>query len=467
MDFSRRASYASCAKPKWRSRNSGIEAIAVSIAINKKPFIDSFMFTTNRAEIYYGWKIVAAILVMLTFATGLSFYNHAVILNALAKQPVFTVQSASIAVSLFFLSGGFTGLWVAKLIQQFDVRICICLGAVISCLALTSLAWVETIWQLYAVYLLFGVGFSASNLIPATTLVTRWFHKKRAMALSIASTGLSLGGVLITPICAVLVESIGLARAAPIMGGMFLIGVIPVAVIWLRPNPASMGLTIDREVEHSVKKDEAQINLKETTSNLTMDHFSQGTSFAEARRGRFFWGVSMAYIFLMLAQVGGISHQYGLAREILNEGQTAVAVAILPIASIVGRLAGGWLVEQISIRVFAIVMMILQVISLGFLAGGYNTFSLCAGLALFGITVGNLLMLQPLLLAHAFGIKEYPRIFAVSNLMSSWGTAAGPTILGVAYAASQNLYSMPYLIAAGAGLLGLLFFLGGGKVRGE
>jgi len=111
--------------------------------------------------------------------------------------------------------------------------------------------------------------------------------------------------------------------------------------------------------------------------------------------------------------------------------------------------------------------MILQDVSLGILAGGYNAFSLCAGLALFGITVGNLLMLQPLLLAHAFGIKEYPRIFAVSNLMSSWGTAAGPTILGVAYVASENIYTMPYLIAGGAGLLGLLFFLGGGKVQGK
>jgi len=427
------------------------------------------MSNTNRTEIYYGWKVIAAILVMLTFATGLSFYNHAVILNALAKQPAFTVQSASVAVSLFFLSGGFTGLWVAKLIQQFDVRICICLGAVISGVALTSLAWVETTGQLYAVYLLFGVGFSASNLIPATTLVTRWFHKKRAMALSIASTGLSLGGVLVTPVCAVLVESIGLTRAAPIMGGMFIIGVIPVAVIWLRPSPASMGLTVDGidQVNGSIQANVNPSGFEQTTAVLTPDLSSQGASFAEARRGRFFWGVSFTYIFLMLAQVGGISHQYGLAREILTEAQTVAVVAILPIASIVGRLIGGWIVEQISIRIFAIAMMILQIIALSLLSGGFNAFSLCVGLALFGITVGNLLMLQPLLIAYAFGIREYPKIFSVSNLMSSWGTAAGPAILGAAYGASQNLYGTPYLIAAGAGLLGLLFFLGGGKVQGE
>jgi MFS family permease len=355
------------------------------------------------------------------------------------------------------------------LIQQFDVRICICVGAVISCLALTSLAWVETVWQLYSVYLFFGVGFSASNLIPVTTLITRWFHKKRAMALSIASTGLSLGGVLITPLCAVLVESIGLSRAAPIMGGMFLIGVIPVSVIWLRPSPASMGLLADgdKEAPGSINSEPEQSRLGNSIPATGTKMMSSGVSFTDAYRGRFFWGVSIAYIFLMMAQVGGISHQYGLARELMSEAQTAVVVAILPIASIVGRLIGGWVVEQVPIRTFAIVMMILQMLSLGLLAGGFTVLSLCIGLALFGITVGNLLMLQPLLIAHAFGVKDYAKIFSVSNLMSSWGTAAGPAILGVAYVANQDLYSIPYLIASAAGLLGLLFFQGGGAVRAK
>ncbi len=44
---------------------------------------------------FYGWKIVWAILVQLTFTSGLSFYNHAIYLNALAAQPSFDVQSDS------------------------------------------------------------------------------------------------------------------------------------------------------------------------------------------------------------------------------------------------------------------------------------------------------------------------------------------------------------------------------------
>lgn len=427
------------------------------------------MSETNNNSIYYGWKIVFAILVVLTFTSGLSFYNHAIYLNALASKPNFNVQTASLAISLFFLSGGITGLWVAKWVQEYDPRICISVGAVIFCLSLSSLAFVEQVWQLYVAYIFFGVGFAASSLIPATTLVTRWFRKKRAMALSIASTGLSLGGAVLTPLSVLLVDFLGFEVAAPVMGVVLIFGVIPVTWIWLRASPEVMGLQVDG-TNHLLEVPQPNNELSAAKIDIGNEQGSRqiaadGISFRQARGTRFFWGISISYIFLMTAQVGAIAHQYGLAREMLSETETAIAIAILPVASIVGRLIGGFLVDQMSIRVFAVSVMLLQAASLSLLAVGANVATLCLGLALFGATVGNLLMLQPLLIAEAFGIREYARIFAVANLMSSWGTAAGPALLGFAYVANANLYNLPYALAAAAAAAGFLLFLAGGKLR--
>ena len=420
----------------------------------------------DSSPIYYGWKIVAAILVLLTFSSGLSFYNHAIYLNALAARPVFTVQSVSVAVSIFFFSGGISGLGVARWVQDFDPRWCICTGAILSFIALTVLAYVNSVWQLYLVYAVFGMGFSASSLIPATTLVTRWFRKRRAMALSIASTGLSLGGVILTPLSVLMVESLTFETAAPLMGVLYLIGVIPVALIWLRPDPTAMGLSIDGERAGPIIQISGAAENLGSSVDKKVDVSLDGLTFKQARSGRFFWGVASGYIFLMMAQVGGIAHQFGLAREQLTESQTAIAIAILPVASIVGRLIGGWIVDQMSIRAFAIFMMVLQGLSLSLLATGVNAVTLCLGLGLFGVTVRNLLMLQPLLIAEAFGVRDYARIFSVANLLSSWGTAAGPAVLGFVYAMNQNLYSLPYTVAAMAAALGLLLFLAGGKLHG-
>ncbi len=408
--------------------------------------------------IYYGWKIVFAILVLLSFTSGLSFYNHSVYLNALSSGTNFDVRTASTAVSVFFLVGGISGLWIARWVQDYDVRLSITAGAVLCCLSVSALPYVVQVWQLFLVYGLFGTGFTASSLIPATTLVTRWFKRRRAMALSIASTGLSLGGVLLTPLSVVLVDSYGFAAAAPMIGALYLIGVIPVTWLWLRPSPESMGLCAD-----GVQAPESPTAAAQRSSP-TPATAEDGVSLSEARRGRLFWGISLGYVFLMLAQVGGIAHQFGLAREQLSEGQTAAVVAILPIASICGRLLGGWIVDQMSIRVFAAAMMVLQSCSLLLLAGGYSVLSLCVGLALFGTTVGNLLMLQPLLIAEAFGVRDYARIFSVNNLMSSWGTALGPAVMGFVYTLNGDAYAAPYAVAAAAGLAGMMLFLSAGTI---
>jgi len=410
-------------------------------------------------QTFYGWKIVWAILVQLTFTSGLSFYNHAIYLNALAAQPNFDVQSASAAVSIFFLSGGFAGLYVAKLVQEYDPRLSITLGALIASLSLCALPFVANLVQLFAVYVVFGVGFAASALIPATTLVTRWFQRRRAVALSLASTGLSLGGVLLTPFSAFVVDTLGFRQAMPLLASLFVLGVIPVALIWLRPDPESMGLLPDGD-----SPEQRQNNSKMKLAPDIAKTAENGLTFKQACRKRFFWGTSLAYVFTMLAQVGGIAHQYGLAREQLDDAQTALVVAILPVASIVGRLIGGWVVERGSIKVFTGCMMLLQAGSLSMLAGGFSIVTLCLGLFLFGTSVGNLLMLQPLILAEAFGAREYARIFSVSNLLSSMGTAIGPALLGFVYVASDNRYMTSYVVASAAGFAGLMLFVSGGRL---
>lgn len=408
--------------------------------------------------LYYGWKVVVGLMIVLTFASGLSFYNHAIYLNALATQQGFSVSTASLAVSVFFLSSGVAGLLVGKWVQEFDVRLSFTVGAILCFLALSCLALVTELWQLLLLYTVFGAGFAASALLPATTLITRWFRRRRAMALSVASTGLSLGGVIVTPFSVYLVENFGFSTAAPVMGLMYLVGVIPVSWLYLQPEPAALGLRIDGG-RLSAEDGQQQ---QQTAARSAGE---QGVSLREARRGKLFWGISLAYVFLLLAQVGGIAHQYGLARELLSESQTALAVAILPVASIIGRLIGGYLVEQMAIRRFAIAMIMTQVTSLLLLASGVSVWTLFVGLFMLGTSVGNLLMLQPLLLAEAFGVREYARIFSISNLMSSWGTAAGPALMGVVYAASGQLYAMPYLVAGLAGFLGLLLFLFGGDLH--
>ncbi|MEZ5229590.1 MAG: hypothetical protein R2710_23880, partial [Acidimicrobiales bacterium] len=74
--------------------------------------------------------------------------------------------------------------------------------------------------------------------------------------------------------------------------------------------------------------------------------------------------------------------------------------------------------------------------------------------------VGNLLMLQPLLIAEAFGVKQYSRIYSLNQLFGTIGVALGPFVLGLLHDWSN--YETAFLFGSAANLIGLTaLFLAG------
>ena len=138
-----------------------------------------------------GWWVVTGCFVVLAVSSGLGFYGLAVYLNAFSNERGWPLSSISLATTLFFVVGGVAGVAVARVIARHDVRIVIVAGAVVGGVALGVLGRVEQQWQLFVVYAVFAAGWAAAGLVPVTTVVTRWFHTRRSVALSVASTGLS------------------------------------------------------------------------------------------------------------------------------------------------------------------------------------------------------------------------------------------------------------------------------------
>jgi MFS family permease len=400
--------------------------------------VNHVKITSTISDIFYGWKIVAALFVMLSFSSGLGFYAHTIYLQALAQQVGYSITVVSGAVSLFFLASGIAGLAIAPMLEKHDVRVVIVPGALLAALCLWLFGSVRTTTELFTVYVLFGIGFAASGLLPATTLIARWFEVNRAKALSVASTGLSLGGITLTPLCAVLIDTHGLSVSAPWLAVVYVCGIVPVALL-LRSYPTDLGLTPDGSPQVKEVRVEKSI------------------AFRDAVQHPFFWMLGTTYLFVMLAQVGAIAHQYGLLSERTGIEESRYVIAILPLFSIIGRLAGGWILDKVSTRKFTLCMIVLQCLSLALVGIADELWLLGFALALFGITVGNLLMLQPLIIAETFGLKDYARIYSWSNLLTMIGVAGGPALMGFLFVTSGS-YQLPYLAAAGMGIVAYCIF---------
>jgi MFS family permease len=404
----------------------------------------------RRHRVFPGWYVVAASFVMLMTSAGLGFYGLSVYLEAVTTEKGFHTGPASLGSSLFFIVSGITGRVIGGVIAKHDVRIVTCAGAVVAGVSLAALGHVTTIWQFYGVYAVFAVGFACTAIIPGTTVVTRWFHRRRSVALSIASTGLSVGGLTLTKLASSLIDSKGLENATPWLGLAYIAIVVPVTALFLWPDPAAKGQAPDGEPLPPPGQPRPLAEL--------------GVQYQAAIRSRFFKLVTVGFVAIMAAQVGGINQLVKLVTERTgSRSEGAAAISLVALASVVARLVGGVLAGRVPMVVMTFTLAAVQSLALGLLAVSSSETALALSAILFGVTVGNLLMLQPLLLAEAFGVRDYPRLLGLNQLIVTVGIAVGPFLLGALHDAAS--YRIAYLVAAAVSLAGAAAVAAAGSVR--
>lgn len=380
-----------------------------------------------------GWRVVAAVCLLLTTVSGFGFYSLTVYLHALTASGAFALTSVSQATALYFLSAGLAGVGVAALLSRFDARLVVAGSAVAMAVALLLLGRVHTVPQLFAVYVLFGAGQAGAGVVPATTLVARWFVVRRSTALAVATTGLSLGGIAVAPAVAAAAEHVALRQLTPVVAVVFLVVALGATALLL-PEPARLGLAPDGG-EHVPGQQ------------------PEGVPAREAVRSRAFWGISGAQSLAVLAQVGALTHLYALGAERASTGAGATAVSLAALGSFAGRFLGGVVLRRVALQLFGRLLLLTQALSLALLAFAPGPLALLIGAGIFGLTVGNVLLLQPLLVGEAFGLADYARILAWSALVATVGITIGPVLLGELHAHAGG-YRAGYLAAGLSSLLG-------------
>ncbi|MEC7105553.1 MAG: MFS transporter [Pseudomonadota bacterium] len=359
----------------------------------------------------HGWAIVGLTLLMQTVSSGLGFYNMSVYINRLSAQLAVSSADTSFAVSLFFVVGGVAGLYVADLLRVWSVRKVVIAGALVSGVAVALVGFADQLWQVYALFTLFGIGNAGISIVISTTLITRWFPgPERSMALAVGSTGLSLGGFLITPLTAYVMNGWGFDLTMHWLGVFLVLSVVPIALFLRFPS-----------------NEESSAHNAADTGQLSAQ---LAVSLAAALRSRVYILLAVAYVLIMGSQVGSIAHLYSRVELLGDFTMAALAVQALSIASITGRFIGGWLVSWMPIRRFALGNLLLQSVGLLLIAFAPNSVMGVVAAGIFGLSVGNLLMTQPLWLAEKYSVDIYPQVFARANAISVLGVAAGPFCMG-------------------------------------
>lgn len=406
----------------------------------KAPGASGIIDAGNRGKghtIFYGWYVVAAGTVIFMVSSGIGFYGHSVLLDPLREYFGWSKGVISFSVTLYFLTAGWMGLFIGRIIDQYGPRPLLIIGSLVVGLSFFLLSRITEVWELYAVYIIMAAGWSCTSVMPISALVSNWFIRKRGRALGITMTGLSIGGIIMVPLATSMIYSLGLRSALPVLGCIFPAVVIPLAVFVIKKSPRDTGEQPDGLPAGNDRygKDHP----------LSMTHQMKKWTGREAMKTVSFWAIVGAFFFAMTGQNAFLMHQISFLRTHLGPAEAASVVSITAGASIFGRLAMSSVIDRFDKRRAAAVLFLFQALTVLSLAYTENRAVLYLGTFIFGLTMGNILMMQSLITGECFGITSFATVYGTAAVFVASGSSLGPTIAGIIYDLTES-YRISFII---------------------
>jgi MFS family permease len=165
-----------------------------------------------------------------------------------------------------------------------------------------------------------------------------------------------------------------------------------------------------------------------------------GIEAAEAVRHWRFWLIGMVFLVVSFAIAGpipnmeNILHVHGFAH-----GEIIGLTSLIGVSAIVGRLAGGWLLDLFWAPAVAVAILAMPCISCWLLALGTLGYGGAAlSIALIGFSVGVEYDLLAYLTSRYFGLRSYATIYGFLYVFFGIGAGVGPMLFGWAFGLSHS-----------------------------
>lgn len=377
-------------------------------------------------NIFYGWWIVLSCVIILSASVGIGFYCHGVILDPIRNRFGWSNGIVSSAVTLFFSMSGIVGLIIGPKIDRLGAKPFIVSGALIFSASFCLLCYIDRIWQLLLVYFLMSIGFCFSSLLPVSTLITNWFVRKRGLAFSFTTIGLSLGAVFLVPLASYLVINNGFKTMVFALSAIYSIMIVPITLLVVKTRPADLNLQPD-----GVAGDVSDFSVPQSSLNNSVQQF-QWTR-VQVFKTKAFWAIAIAFSVGLCCQNGFLVHQVPFFSGYLGKMGAATLVSITTGASVLGRLILGGFVDRYEKRYLAACFFTIQGIALLLLALSQHTVILYFSSFMFGLMMGPVFMMMNLITGDCFGMVSFGMISGLIGLFQNVGSSLGPVIAGVLF----------------------------------
>lgn len=379
----------------------------------------SFLPSTHPSR-FYGDTVVRAAFVIALFGWGVGFYGPPVFLHAVLVRTDWSLSLVSAAVTFHFLFGAGVIAFLPGIHKRFGIPAATLVGAAM--LAAGVLGWATAVepWQLFVAATFTGGGWVPMGAAGINAIIAPWFVDKRPLALAKAYNGASIGGMVFSPLWAVLIDRAGFPAAAMMVALVMVVVVMSIATRELVRTPLAEGQGVDGRGHANVPVAAVFSGGAESTISPAL------------WKERRFLTLATAMSLGLFAQIGLIAQLFSLMAP-----STGVRLAggIMSLATgcamggrfIMARLLSGRTDRRraaaASYAVQALGTLLLWV------AGPEHLAFFILGIVLFGLGIGNATSLPPLIAQAEFAPTDVARVVSRSVALSQALYAFAPAVL--------------------------------------
>jgi MFS family permease len=391
------------------------------------------------AGLFYGWRMVGVSCAIRVLGGGLHAYGFTVFFLPVTQELGLSRAATSLVFSLARAQGAIEGPLAGYCIDRYGPRPVIFVATLLAGIGYMLLAGVHSYTALLIVYMgIISLSYQAGFMDATMVVANSWFIRKRALAMSLTSGSIALGGTLVTPFLAYAVHTWGWRSAAIGAGAAFLIGGLPLSLL-LRRSPESMGLLPDGE---PLAKASDPKGLNRVTEEADF-------SLQQTLRAHQFWLLSLATTFRVVCSSCVLAHFVPiLVWRGLTEQRAAFFLAFIALLGMPAHLLIGWLGDRLNKPRLMATCMIIASLSVYLLFSNTAEWQLWLALVLFTVVEG-LFPVTWATVGDFFGRNNFAKVRGSMSFLYMWGSVIGPVVAGAVYDRNQTYSPLMW------GLIGL------------
>lgn len=396
-------------------------------ALHRKDVImgQNEMVLTKKNRFYYGWIVTGIAALGVLFSAPGQTYFTSVFIDYYINDFGWSRATISGLYSMSTLAAGLLLSVVGRLADHYgQKKMTIILAGILGIFCLWN-SFISSLWMLMLGFFAGRLTGQGSMPLLSYTIVPKWFIKRRAFALSLASVGGVVGSAFIPPFNTMLIQLWGWSNTWRLWTFLLWLLFIPIVYFFQYNKPEDIGLLPDNgessvtESNHSVK-----------SAAKEMDSWS----LKEAVKTHTFWFILYGHQVLPMIVTGVTFHFISiLGIKGLTPAAAAYVLSLIALASFPTTLIAGYILDHIKVHYAFAFACLLQFISLVVLLNSKTLAGAIIYAVIQGIGLGLNNVCNGVVWPNYFGTKYLGSIKGFAMTFLVIGTAFGPLPLGIGY----------------------------------